>query len=450
VRFIAGRRGLTVGLALLALGAILPLLPFVYPVFAIDLVCFALVALAFDLLLGFTGLLSFGHAMFWGGSGYAVTILIAHGVTSFPLAILAGILYSFVVALLVGAISVKRSGVYFSMITLAIAQIFYFLAFQLVDLTGGENGLQITTRGSFFGLSLENDRVYYYVVLAITALCAALAVRIVTSPFGQVLAAMRENETRAKSIGYDTDRFKLAAFVMSGTLAGLAGSLYAIGNRLSGLDGVDWHTSGAIIMMTILGGIGTIYGPIVGAAIFQSLEYFISKTPIGDKTDVVMGLIFAIVILIARRGVVGEVLHRAFTPKTRLVEDEDDPDRLIPDPELNPEVRQQVRFAFYHFRVAHRLDDLAVHHQVVAVGDARREAQVLLDEQNGHAGLLISSDQVADRVDDHGREALGRFVEENQLRAAAQHARDREHLLLAARERRAHRRPRSLRIGNNS
>jgi branched-chain amino acid transport system permease protein len=257
-------------------------------------------------------------------------------VTSFPLAILAGILYSFVVALLVGAISVKRSGVYFSMITLAIAQIFYFLAFQLVDLTGGENGLQITTRGSFFGLSLENDRVYYYVVLAITALCAALAVRIVTSPFGQVLAAMRENETRAKSIGYDTDRFKLAAFVMSGTLAGLAGSLYAIGNRLSGLDGVDWHTSGAIIMMTILGGIGTIYGPIVGAAIFQSLEYFISKTPIGDKTDVVMGLIFAIVILIARRGVVGEVLHRAFTPKTRLVEDEDDPDRLIPDPEPSP------------------------------------------------------------------------------------------------------------------
>jgi branched-chain amino acid transport system permease protein len=336
VRFIAGRRGLTVGLVLLALGAILPLLPFVYPVFAIDLVCFALVALSFDLLLGFTGLLSFGHAMFWGGSGYMVTILIAHGVTSFPLALLAGIVYSLLVALLVGAISVKRSGVYFSMITLAIAQIFYFLAFQLVDLTGGENGLQITTRGTFFGLSLENDRVYYYVVLAVTALCTALAVRIVTSPFGQVLAAMRENETRAKSLGYDTDRFKLAAFVMSGSLAGLAGSLYAIGNRLSGLDGVDWHTSGAIVMMTILGGIGTIYGPIVGASIFQSLEYFISKTPIGDKTNVVMGLIFAIVILIARRGVVGEILHRAFAPKTRLVEDEDDPDRLVPDPEPSP------------------------------------------------------------------------------------------------------------------
>jgi branched-chain amino acid transport system permease protein len=336
VRFVAGRRGLIVGLVLAALGAILPLLPFVYPVFAIDLVCFALVAMSFDLLLGFTGLLSFGHAMFWGGSGYVATILIAHGVTSFPLALLAGALYSLVLAALVGAVSVKRSGIYFAMITLAIAQIFYFLAFQLVDLTGGENGLQIATRGSLFGLSLENDRVYYYVVLAITVLCGALAVRIVTSPFGQVLAAMRENETRAKSIGYDTDRYKLAAFVMSGTLAGLAGSLYAIGNRLSGLDGVDWHTSGAIVMMTILGGIGTIYGPVVGAALFQSLDYFVSKTPIGDKTNVVMGFIFAVVILIARRGIVGEILQRAFAPKQRLVEDEDDPDRLVPEQEPAP------------------------------------------------------------------------------------------------------------------
>jgi branched-chain amino acid transport system permease protein len=158
----------------------------------------------------------------------------------------------------------------------------------------------------------------------------------VTSPFGQVLAAMRENETRAKSIGYDTDRFKLAAFVMSGTLAGLAGALYAVGNRLSGLDGVDWHTSGAIVMMTILGGIGTIYGPVVGATVFESLEYYISKTAIGDKTNVVMGFIFAVVILIARRGIVGEILQRAFAPKVRLVEDEDDPDRLIPDAEPSP------------------------------------------------------------------------------------------------------------------
>ncbi|MBD5653817.1 MAG: branched-chain amino acid ABC transporter permease, partial [Candidatus Eremiobacteraeota bacterium] len=303
-----GRRGLFVGLALLALGAVLPFVPGVYVVFAIDLVCFALVAVAFDMLLGFTGLLSFGHALFWGGAGYVATIAIAHGVTSFPLAVLCAVGYAFVLSVLVGALAVRRSGIYFAMITLAIGEIQYFLAFQLADLTGGENGLSVTTRGSLFGVSLENDYSYYYLVLAIVAIGTAFAVRVVTSPFGAVLAAMRENENRAKSIGYDTDRFKLAAFVMSGTLAGLAGALFAIGNRLAGLDGVDWHTSGAIVIMTILGGIGTIFGPIVGAATFESLDFFVSKTPIGDKTNIVMGLVFAIVILVARRGIVGELL----------------------------------------------------------------------------------------------------------------------------------------------
>jgi branched-chain amino acid transport system permease protein len=328
---IAGRRGALVGAALLALGLVLPFLPGVYIIFAIDLVCFALVAMALDVLLGFTRLLSFGHALFWGGSGYVATILIAHGITSFPLALLAAVAYAFVLSALVGAISVRRSGIYFTMITLGIAEIQYFLAYQLIDLTGGDNGLTVATRGTFFGLSLEDDHVYYYLVLAVTAIATALAVRIVTSPYGAALAAMRENETRAKSLGYDTDRLKLAAFVFSGTLAGLAGALYAIANRLSGLDGVDWHTSGAIIMMTILGGIGTIYGPMVGAGVFQSLDYFVSKTPIGDKTNIVMGLVFAIVILIARRGIVGEILHHLSARAPRLVEDEDDPDLLVPD-----------------------------------------------------------------------------------------------------------------------
>lgn len=328
---IAGRRGVLVGASLLALGLVLPFLPGVYIVFAIDLVCFALVAMALDVMLGFTRLLSFGHALFWGGSGYVATILIAHGVTSFPLAVLAAVAYAFVLSALVGAISVRRSGIYFTMITLGIAEIQYFLAYQLIDLTGGDNGLTVATRGTFFGLSLEDDRVYYYLVLAVTAIATALAVRIVTSPYGAVLAAMRENETRAKSLGYDTDRLKLAAFVISGTLAGLAGALFAIANRLSGLDGVDWHTSGAIIMMTILGGIGTIYGPMVGAAVFQSLDYFVSKTPIGDKTNIVMGLVFAIIILVARRGIVGEILHHLKARAPQLVEDEDNPDRLVPE-----------------------------------------------------------------------------------------------------------------------
>jgi branched-chain amino acid transport system permease protein len=331
LELIQGRRGLLAGAVLLAIGLVLPFIPGVYVGFAIDLVCFALVAVAFDMLLGFTGLLSFGHALFWGGAGYVATIAIAHGVTSFPLALLAGTAYACVLALGVGALSVRRSGIYFAMITLAIGEIQYFMAFQFVDLTGGENGLNITGRGTLFGLSLDNDYAYYYLVLAVTALATAFAVRVVTSPFGAVLAAMRENENRALSVGYDVARFKLAAFVISGTLAGLAGSLFALGNRLAGLDGVDWHTSGSIVIMTILGGIGTIFGPIVGAALYESLDFFVSKTPIGDKTNIVMGLIFAVVILVARRGIVGEILHALRAREPRLVEDEDAPDRLVPD-----------------------------------------------------------------------------------------------------------------------
>jgi branched-chain amino acid transport system permease protein len=326
---IRGRRGALAGAVLLALGLVLPLVPGVYVVFAIDLVCFALVAVAFDLLLGFTGLLSFGHALFFGGAGYVATILIANGVTSFVLAAAAAVVYALVLSLAVGAIAVRRSGIFFSMITLAIGEIQFFVVFQMSDVTGGENGLPISTRGTFFGLPLANDFAFYYVALAALVLGTAFAIRVVTSPFGAVLAAMRENEVRAKSIGYDTDRFKLAAFVMSGTLAGLAGALYAVGNRFAGTEAVDWHTSGAIVIMTILGGIGTIYGPIVGAALYQSLDFFVSKTAIGDKTNLVMGLIFAVVILVARRGIVGELLHLAFERGPRLVEDEDAPDRLI-------------------------------------------------------------------------------------------------------------------------
>jgi branched-chain amino acid transport system permease protein len=317
------------GAVLLALGLVLPLVPGVYVVFAIDLVCFALVAVAFDLLLGFTGLLSFGHALFFGGAGYVATILIANGVTSFVLAVAAAVVYALVLSLAVGALAVRRSGIFFSMITLAIAEIQFFVVFQMSDVTGGENGLPISTRGTFFGLSLANDFAFYYVALAALVLGTVFAIRVVTSPFGAVLAAMRDNEVRAKSIGYDTDRFKLVAFVMSGALAGLAGALYAVGNRFAGTEAVDWHTSGAIVIMTILGGIGTIYGPIAGAALYQSLDFFVSKTALGDKTNLVMGLIFAIVILVARRGIVGELLHLAFGRGPRLVEDEDAPDRLI-------------------------------------------------------------------------------------------------------------------------
>jgi branched-chain amino acid transport system permease protein len=321
--YIQGLPGRITALVLFLAGLALPF--FVYPVFAIHLACFALVAVSFDLLLGFAGLLSFGQALFWGGGAYAATILSGKLGAPFLVSLGCGVAYAALLALFVGAISVRRSGIYFAMITLAIAQIQYFLAFQLVDLTGGENGIQVVTRGTLFGLPLENDRVFYYVVLLFVTLGIAFTVRVVGSPFGAVLAAMRENEQRARSIGYDPFRFKLGAFVISGALAGLAGSLFAIGNRLAGLDAVDWHTSGAIVMMTILGGIGTIYGPIVGAALFESLEFFVSKTPIGDKTNIVMGAIFAVVILIARRGIVGEILARASKSKPLVEEDEPPP-----------------------------------------------------------------------------------------------------------------------------
>ncbi|MEA2784699.1 MAG: branched-chain amino acid transport system permease protein [Candidatus Eremiobacteraeota bacterium] len=300
------RRGAIVAAVLLLIALVLPKL--VYPVLAIDIVAYALFAVAFDLLLGFTGLLSFGHAMFWGGAGYVATILIAKAHAPFPLAVVAAIGYAALLALIVGAIAIRRQGIYFAMITLALAQLQYFFAYQLGGWTGGENGVQLAGRGTLFGMPLENDVAFYYAVLVVAALGTYLVVRVVRSPFGAVLGAMRENEQRAIALGYRVDRYKLIAFVLSGTLAGLAGVLFAVGNRLSGLDGVDWHTSGKVVMMSILGGIGTVFGPIAGAGIFESLDYFVSKTAIGDKTNIVMGTIFALCVLLFRRGIIGELL----------------------------------------------------------------------------------------------------------------------------------------------
>jgi branched-chain amino acid transport system permease protein len=305
------RRGAMVAAVLLLIALVLPKL--VYPVLAIDIVAYALFAVAFDLLLGFTGLLSFGHAMFWGGAGYVSTILIAKAHVPFPLAVVAAIAYAAILALVVGAIAIRRQGIYFAMITLALAQLQYFFAYQLGSWTGGENGVQLAGRGNLFGIALENDVAFYYAVLAVAALGTYLVVRVVRSPFGAVLGAMRENEQRAIALGFRVDRYKLVAFVLSGTLAGLAGVLFAVGNRLSGLDGVDWHTSGKVVMMSILGGIGTVFGPIAGAGIFESLDYFVSKTAIGDKTNIVMGTIFALCVLLFRRGIIGELL----TPRTK-------------------------------------------------------------------------------------------------------------------------------------
>ena len=303
---LGSRRGTAAAIVLAVIGLLLPW--FVYPVLAIDIVAYALFAVAFDLLLGFTGLLSFGHALFWGGAGYVATILIAKAGAPFAVAVVAALAYAALSALVVGAIAIRRQGIYFAMITLALAQLQYFVAFQLGNLTGGENGVQVSSRGTLFGVALDNDKVFYYAVLVVAALGVWFVVRVVRSPFGAVLGAMRDNEQRAVALGFRVDRYKLVAFVLSGTLAGLAGVLFAVGNRLSGLDGVDWHTSGKVVIMTILGGIGTVFGPLVGAGVYESLDYFVSKTPIGDKTNIVMGTIFALCVLMFRRGIVGELL----------------------------------------------------------------------------------------------------------------------------------------------
>jgi branched-chain amino acid transport system permease protein len=295
-------------LALLVVGLLLPIL--VYPVVAIDLACFALFAVSLDLLFGFVGLLSFGQALFWGGAGYMTTIVLSRTHVDDAIGILAGVLYAIVLAAIVGAIAVRRAGIYFAMITLGVAQIQYFSAFQLVPYTGGENGLQLSGRGTLLGIPVENDVAFYYLVLTLVALGVWFALRLTRSPFGRVLRAMRENEPRAIALGYRVDRYKLAVFTLAGGLAGFAGALYALGNRLAGLEMVDWHTSGAVVMMTVLGGIGTIVGPIVGAALFESLDYFVSKTAIGQETNLVMGTIFAFCVLLFRRGIVGELLAR--------------------------------------------------------------------------------------------------------------------------------------------
>jgi branched-chain amino acid transport system permease protein len=304
-------RALAIIVAIVALLALV-LPKIIYPVVAIDVLCFALFAMALDLLFGFVGLLSFGQAMFWGGAGYIVAILVQRAHFDAAASIVVAVAYAALLALVVGAICVRRSGIYFAMITLAIAQIEYFVAVQLSGITGGENGLQLDSRGSFLGLQLENNFAFYYVVLVAVALCAVLAWRIVNSPFGVVLAAISQNEQRAIALGYRVYRYKLVVFVLAGALSGLAGAFFALGNHLAGLEMLDWHTSGSVVMMTVLGGASTLVGPMIGAGLYENLDYFVSKTPIGAQTDLIMGVVFAACVLSFRRGIVGSLLASAW------------------------------------------------------------------------------------------------------------------------------------------
>jgi len=292
---------------LVCIALLMPFQDFIYLVFAMKVLCFALFACAFNLLLGFTGLLSFGHAAFFGTSAYITAYFCKEMGLSPEFGIALGVLGSAALGLLIGSLAIRRQGIYFAMVTLALSQMVYFLAVQL-PFTGGEDGIQGVPRGMLFGfIDLKDDVSMYYFVLAVFLIGFALILRTVHSPFGQVLKAIRENEPRAISLGYDVDRFKLISFVISAALAGLAGSLKTLVFQLATLTDVHWHMSGEVVLMTLLGGMGTILGPVVGAGIVVGLQNYLAN--IGSWSTIATGFIFVICVLAFRRGVVGEISH---------------------------------------------------------------------------------------------------------------------------------------------
>lgn len=310
------------GLLLLALIAV----PYIgiYPLFVMKVLCFALFAAAFNLLIGYTGLLSFGHAMFLGMAGYTTGYAIQSLGYSPELGVLAGTAAATLLGLIVGLFAIRRQGIYFAMVTLALAQMVYFVFLQ-APFTHGEDGLQAVPRGKLFGLlDLSSDLTLYYVVLVVMVLVFLLIVRIVHSPFGQVLVAIKENEPRAVSLGYDTDRFKLLAFVLSAGIAGLAGSLKVLVLGFETLSDAYWTMSGLVVLMTLVGGMGTLFGPLLGAALIVALEDRLGDiggalaswtgvqwfNSLGESATIVTGLIFIACVLAFRRGIVGEIVAR--------------------------------------------------------------------------------------------------------------------------------------------
>jgi branched-chain amino acid transport system permease protein len=293
-------------LALLALALVAPVIG-LYPVFVMKLLCFALFACAFNLLLGFTGLLSFGHAAFFGFAAYVTGWFVKVQHWTPELGLLAGVVSAALLGLVFGVVAIRRQGIYFAMITLALSQMVFFLCLQ-APFTGGEDGLQGVLRGKLFGVvPLMDDRIMYYLVLAIFIACFLGILRIVTSPFGQVLKMIRENEPRAVSLGYEVDRYKLLAFVLSASLAGLAGSLKTLVMKFATLSDVHWSMSGEVILMSLLGGVGTFFGPVLGAGTVIALQDMLADK-VGEWVTVIIGVIFVICVLAFRKGVVGELL----------------------------------------------------------------------------------------------------------------------------------------------
>jgi branched-chain amino acid transport system permease protein len=300
----AQRRTLMVFAALIMVGAIAPFV--MYPTFLMKVLCFALFACAFNLLLGFAGLLSFGHAAFFGGSAYITGYLCRDlGVTP-ELSLLAGAAFGGALGAVFGWVAIRRAGIYFAMITLGLAQLVFFLAMQF-KFTGGEDGMQGIPRGKLFGLIDMSDNIaMYYFVFAVFLAGFWLINRTIHSPFGQILKAIRDNEPRATSLGYDVARYKLLAFVISATLAGLAGAMKSLVFQLASLADVHWHTSGQVVLMTLMGGLGTILGPVAGALTIVGLEDLLADK-VGSWVTVIMGAMFVLCVMLFRRGVVGEI-----------------------------------------------------------------------------------------------------------------------------------------------
>ncbi len=302
----AGKATGIVYLALLGLALVAPMIG-LYPVFVMKLLCFALFACAFNLLLGFTGLLSFGHAAFFGFAAYVTGHVVKVLQWTPELGLLAGTAVAALLGLAFGMIAIRRQGIYFAMITLALSQMVFFLCLQ-APFTGGEDGLQGVQRGKLFGLiPLVDERVMYYVVLAIFVACFLGIMRIVNSPFGQVLKMIRENEPRAISLGYEVNRYKLLAFVLSAALSGLAGSLKTLVMKFATLTDVHWSMSGEVILMSLLGGVGTFFGPVLGAGVVISLQNMLADK-VGEWVTVIIGAIFVLCVLAFRKGIVGEIL----------------------------------------------------------------------------------------------------------------------------------------------
>ena len=293
-------------MAMFAILAIAPLI--IYPVVLMKVLCFAIFAAAFNLLIGYVGLLSFGHALFFGFASYVSAYSLKNmGITP-ELAIISGTAIAAVLGLITGLIAIRRQGIYFAMITLAIAQMMYLFALQ-APFTGGEDGIQAVPRGYFFGLiDLNNMWNLYFFVLAIFSGSFLAIFRIVHSPFGEVLRAIRENETRAESLGFDVNRYKLGAFVISAAFAGVAGSTKAIVFQLASLADVHWSMSGEVVLMTLVGGMGTMLGPVAGAFVVVAMQNYLAST--GHWVTVIQGLIFMSCVMIFRRGIVGEIEAR--------------------------------------------------------------------------------------------------------------------------------------------